>query len=575
MNIRPVRLRPEVAGLAIAGVAATVAAALYVLSNAAESPEANALVRTVLALTALAIGLYLWQRQPRNLFGPLLAVGALVVSPMALAVSADPWTFTVGRSLAALGIVYAVGLVLLFPDGRIGGRASRTLLAVTVVGSVLLWMAALLFADTLPAGGPLIPCAGGCPPNAAQVAELDPDPSRVLGLSYGLFCGAIGLAGAAVLIRRLRSASPIRRRAIVPVLAILPAVFIGTGAYVLLREAAPDSPGLDPVGWLVLAACALFPSLVGVGLLRGRAFAASALERLVERLSHERTPVKLQEAMRDTLRDPGLELRFWSARTGCYVDAYGRAVRLPEGDAARPVRRLDRDGRPVAAILHDPALDSQPELLEAVDSAALMALENVSLQADLEATAIDERRRIARDMHDGLMQELAFISMQGRELAKQDPRVNDIATAADKALADARGVILTLTDPLDEPLSAAVARVATSLAYRSGTSLDLELDEQAETGARAREGLLRIVSEAISNATRHGHAENIHVALSMNGGLRLAISDDGCGFENCPGQGPSGGFGLTSMEERAKGLGGELRLNSQPGEGTEIEVMLP
>ena len=569
------RLRPEVQGLAIVGLAATVVGAMYVLGHAAESPEANAIVRTVMALTALAVGLYLWQRQPQNLFGPLLAAAVLVVSPMALAVSADPWTFTVGRSLAVVGIVYAVGLVLLFPDGRLGGRAARTLLTVTAVGSALLWMAALLFADTLPAGGPLVPCDGSCPQNAAQVVELDPDPSRLLGLAYGLFCGAIGLAGAAVLIRRLRRASAIRRRAIVPVLAILPAVFIGVGVYVLLREAAPDSPGLDPVGWFVLIVFALFPSLVGVGLLRGRAFAASALERLVERLSHERTPVKLQEAMRDTLRDPGLELRFWSARTGCYVDAYGRTVPLPESDASQHVKRIDRDGRPVAAIVHDPALESQPKLLEAVASAALMALENVSLQADLEATVVDERRRIARDMHDGLMQELAFISMQGRELAKQDPRASDIATAADNALADARGVILALTDPLDEPLSSAVARVATSLAYRSGASLDLELDDQAETGARAREGLLRIVSEAISNATRHGHASNIQVALSVNGGLRLAISDDGCGFENGCESSPPTGFGLTSMQERAENLGGELRLRSRPGEGTEVEVMLP
>src|SRR5262249_16126063 len=303
----------------------------------------------------------------------------------------------------------------------------------------------------LPAGGPLIPCAGGCPHNAAQVVQLDPDPSRVLGLSYGAFCGAIGLAGAAVLIRRLSTATSIRRRAIVPVLAILPPVFGGLGVYVLLREAAPNSPLLDPVGWVVLIAFALFPSLVGVGLIRGRAFAASALERLVERLSRERSPVKLEEVMRDTLSDPGLQLMFWSARAGCYVDVHGRAVRLPERDAPRPVRRIERDGRPVAAIVYDPALDNERQLLEAVASAALMALENVSLQADLEAAVVDERRRIARDMHDGMMQELVFISLQGRELADQDPRANEIATAADHALADARGVILALTDPLDQP----------------------------------------------------------------------------------------------------------------------------
>ncbi len=569
------RLRPSVAAFAILGLAVAVAASLYVLSNAAEAPEANALVRAIMALTALAVGLYLWQRQPQNWFGPALAGGVLFLSPMALAVSEDPWMFTIGRTVAALAIVYAVGLVLIFPDGRLEGRGPRRLLAATIVGSGVLWTAALLFADILPAGGPLVPCVGGCPDNAAQVVEIGPDPSRALGLAYGIFCAGIGLAGAGLLVRRLRDATPVRRRAIVPVLAIVPAVFIGMGAFVLVREAAPDSTLLDPLGWLVMGAFALFPSLVCAGLIRGRAFAASALEQLVERLSRERSPVGLQEVMRAVLRDPALELLFWSARTRSYVDAQGRDVHLPRGDAGRSVTRIDRDG-PVAAIVHESDLDSQPQLIQAVASAVLMAMENAGLQADLQAAVFDERRRIARDMHDGLAQDLVFISMQGRELADRDPRAEAIATAAGQALAHARGAILALTDPVDESLPTAVARVATSLADRSGTRLELELDDQAETGPRAQDGLLLIVSEAISNATRHGNASKIHVALSAEGGLRLAISDDGCGFhDRVSTNGPETGFGLTSMQERAEDLGGELELRSHPGEGTKVEVMLP
>ena len=551
------------------------AASLYVLNNAAEAPEANAVVRAIMALTALAVGLYLWQRQPQNLFGPALAGGVLVLSPMALAVSEDPWTFTVGRTLAALAIVYAVGLVLLFPEGRLDGRDPRRLLAAAAGGSGVLWIAALLFADTLPAGGPLIPCIGGCPDNAAQVVETGPDLSRILGLAYGVFCAGIGLAGAALLVRRLRNATPIRRRAIIPVLAILPAVFIGMGAYILVREASPDSPLLDPLGWLVLGAFALFPSLVYVGLIRGRVLAASALEELVERLSRESNPIELQEAMKTALRDPALDLVFWSARTQSYVDARGRDIHLPHGDAGRTVTRIDRDGRPVAAIVHDPELDNRPQLVQAVASATLLALENASLQADLQAAVFDERRRIARDLHDGLAQELAFISLKGQELRDEDPRADAIVTAAGQALAHARRAIVALSYPADESLPTAVARVATSLTDRSGTGLELELDDQAETGPRARDGLLLIVSEAISNATRHGNASKIHVALSANGGLRLAISDDGCGFKNAPGAVPGTGFGLTSMEERVENLGGELRLRSHPGEGTKVEVMLP
>jgi signal transduction histidine kinase len=546
-----------------------------VLRHAAEAPEANAVVRAIMALTALGVGLYLWQRQPQNWFGPALAGGVFLLSPMALAVSEDPWTFTIGRTVAALAIVYAVGLVLLFPDGRLEGRGPRRLFAVAAVGSGVLWIAALLLAHTLPAGGPLIPCAGECPGNAAQVAEIGLDPSRVLGLAYGAFCAAIGLAGAAVLVRRLRESTPIRRRAIIPVLAVLPAVFIGMGAYVLVREAAPDSPLLDPLGWLVLGAFALFPSLVCAGLIRGRAFAASALEQLVERLSRASNPVELEEVMKAALRDPTLELVFWSARTRSYVDARGRDVHLPRSDDSRSVARLDRDGRVLAAIVHDRELDTRPQLVQAVASAALMALENASLQADLQAAVFDERRRIARDLHDGLAQDLAFISLQGQELANRDPRAEAIVTAAGQALAHARTAINALTDPADESLPTAVARVATSLADRSGTRLELELDDQAETGPRTRDELLQVVRESISNATRHGNASRIHVELSANGGLHLAIADDGCGFQNGATSVPSSGFGLTSMHERVERLGGELRLSSRSGEGTTVEVMLP
>lgn len=179
-------------------------------------------------------------------------------------------------------------------------------------------------------------------------------------------------------------------------------------------------------------------------------------------------------------------------------------------------------------------------------------------------------------MHDGLAQNLAFISSHGQELAGREPRAEAIATAAGQALADARGTILALTDPVDESLHTAVARVATSLADRSGTRLELDLDDQADIGPRARDGLLLIISEAISNATRHGNASKIHVALSAEAGLRLAISDDGCGFDNGISTNHRGtGFGLTSMHERVESLGGELRLHSRPGEGTEVEVMLP
>jgi signal transduction histidine kinase len=84
--------------------------------------------------------------------------------------------------------------------------------------------------------------------------------------------------------------------------------------------------------------------------------------------------------------------------------------------------------------------------------------------------------------------------------------------------------------------------------------------------------LLRIVREAVTNAARHGEAGQITVRLSNGRGLHLEVKDDGKGFDPVDRR---GGFGLESMRERAIALGGEFRLDSSPGHGTEIQVVLP
>jgi signal transduction histidine kinase len=113
---------------------------------------------------------------------------------------------------------------------------------------------------------------------------------------------------------------------------------------------------------------------------------------------------------------------------------------------------------------------------------------------------------------------------------------------------------------------------AEAIAQRIGAELELKLDPQVQVDPATRETLLRIVREAVSNAGRHGHAGRIAVELSNGSGLRLRVVDDGDGFDPNV---ASGGFGLVSMQERAKALGGRFRLASQPGRGTEIEVVIP
>jgi signal transduction histidine kinase len=203
----------------------------------------------------------------------------------------------------------------------------------------------------------------------------------------------------------------------------------------------------------------------------------------------------------------------------------------------------------------------------------------IAIQRQRRATtrAIDEeRRRIARDLHDGLAQELAYIKMEAQRMAAIVPggRAERVAQAAERALAESRGAIAALRGDGDEAFLVELSELADELTSREGARLSLQLDPGIEIEREDREALLRIMREAISNGVRHGHATEVALELTGGKGLRMAVRDNGAGF--VPG-GPRRrrSFGLTSMSERARALGGNLTVESAPGEGTTVEVNLP
>jgi signal transduction histidine kinase len=194
-----------------------------------------------------------------------------------------------------------------------------------------------------------------------------------------------------------------------------------------------------------------------------------------------------------------------------------------------------------------------------------------------DTAVLEERRRLARDLHDGLSQEITFIWSQTRRFPERNARQRFelVATAAERAIDESRRAIAALTMPMDQPLDAAISESAHEIATRLGATIKTDLEEGIQIAPEIREAILRIVREAVTNASRHGGAEVITVRLSRNGGLYLRVEDDGIGFDVSEARRSSRGFGLTSMTERAHGLGGSLRISSQPGTGTEIEVRLP
>ncbi len=204
-----------------------------------------------------------------------------------------------------------------------------------------------------------------------------------------------------------------------------------------------------------------------------------------------------------------------------------------------------------------------------------LALSNWSAHRRLEEQAtVEERRRIARELHDGLAHELAFIASKTRGAASGAATSHDaraLAGAADRALDEARRAITVLSVSQPQSLDAAISQTVEDLGSRLGVAWDLQLADDVEVPGDVTENLLRIVREAITNAACHGASEHVRVRLERAERLRLVIEDDGCGFDP-EGQGAAGGFGLQSMQERAASVGGVLSVDSVPKQGTRVAV---
>jgi signal transduction histidine kinase len=195
-----------------------------------------------------------------------------------------------------------------------------------------------------------------------------------------------------------------------------------------------------------------------------------------------------------------------------------------------------------------------------------------------DTAVLEERRRIARDMHDGLAQELAFIATQTRTLAaERDPeRVEMVARSAERALDESRRAIAALTRPVDEPLDIALTQQAEELSGRLGVRVQLDIDPIGAVRNDVREALLRIAREAITNAGRHGRPTKIAVQLSNHQGITMQITDDGRGFRpDDPKVFAGDRWGVAGMRERAEALNGKFTLESRPYRGTRVEVWVP
>lgn len=221
----------------------------------------------------------------------------------------------------------------------------------------------------------------------------------------------------------------------------------------------------------------------------------------------------------------------------------------------------------------------------ALSQRAVVAIQNARLYEQAQqAASLEERQRIARDLHDSVSQALYGIGLGARtakSLLASDPKqleqpLDYILSLSDAGLAELRALIFELRpDSLTtDGLVAALERQIAATRARHQLEVESELIDEPDVSIEAKETIYRVAQEALTNAIKHARASRLTVCLAWEGSmLELTVLDDGVGFE--PDSDFPGHMGLQSMHERAHRLGGTLSITSSPGSGTLVRIALP
>jgi signal transduction histidine kinase len=352
----------------------------------------------------VAAGLIARIRRPRNRTGLLLiAVGFSWFLAGGLMSSNDSPLWTLGFVLGALPAAILVQLLLAYPSGLLHSVWERALVVTGYVLSLLIKLPSVLFEEK-PASG-----CSGCPENAFLVAQSD-TAATVSNAVVGIMGVAFLLAVAVTLVNRWRSSSPAARRALTPVLVTGVALFSLFAVSVALE---PVSHTLsEGAAWAARLVTAILPFVFLWGLLQSRLARAEIGRALAEE------PVTgVQERIRRLLHDPSAELLYRSGSPeGTCIDLQGRPREL-RAEAGRAITPIERDGRPLAAIVHDEALLHEPELLEQV--AAAVGLE---VERDNNFWALQASERRSRAILEAMPDKIFRVSESGILLDLQENR---------------------------------------------------------------------------------------------------------------------------------------------------------
>jgi signal transduction histidine kinase len=323
-----------------------------------------------------------------------------------------------------------------------------------------------------------------------------------------------------------------------------------------------------------------------VDLLRGR-WAEAVVTNLVVDLGRQADTRTLGDELGRALGDRSLVLGYWLPEETRYVDDAGRPVELPEPGAGRAVTPIAHDEEPVAVLVHDPAVLQDTALVEAVASAARIAVSNARLQAEVRARVLElaasrrriveaadaQRRRLERELREGAEQRLTRVERllaQAHEAA--DERAGEQLTEIEGELRGARAELRDFAQGIRPSAltEGGLGAALPELAGRAGIPVELEISVGTVPPA-VETAVYFVCAEALANAAKHAGAASVTISVSQSSDrLLLTLVDDGVG-----GADPDKGFGLRGLADRVEALGGQLSVRSPMGGGTRLDVTIP
>lgn len=580
-------------GLALGAGVVVFAVVTTIVGSASGAPAQFLVLDLVTGLTFVLAGLVAVWLRPRSLAGPMLLAGGGLWYVGSYAPSGQPVVTYLGFAFERYYdlVLAALLLVLSSPTQRFH---PRPLIAGFAAAMIVRSLGRLLLLDPVR----LFDCAE-CPPNpfvlwpnlaALETVEIA---SNLAIAGFATLVGSIAL-------RRLLRSGPVWRRVRWPILGAGGLAMAGAafGAFDYAWTTATHEPLVnlaepwaEVFSWLTFGVRTLVPIGFLVATLRIRSV-PGPLGPFSAGLERPAAAGTVGDALRTALGDPSLQL-LRPTESGTWIAEDRAAASLADVDRGRAVTLVGPEDQPLAAIVHDPALLEQPELLEAVIRVLRLTLENERLESELREqlqavtesrqrivnAAEEERRRVERDLHDGAQQRLVAVTLalqQARrgadvvavpEVVRQelDAAARETTEAIRELRELARGIHPAILE--DEGLGAAVA----ALARRAGIPVDIRNELDGRLPRLVESTAYFTIAEALTNTQRHAQASRATVHLVRRGNsLTVEVSDDGRG-----GAAPERGSGLRGLADRVTALGGRLEVDSRADGGTRIIATIP